>query len=305
MISVYIQGGLGNQLFQVFALMSYCFDSDKKFVIPGYKLDPVSKEGSPRPTYWDSLLKGLKPYVDAQLHPTQRYTEPHFHYRALPDIKNKGDDVNFELFGYFQSPRYFEHNFDKINQIVQISKARKETIQRYKIMYFDRPTISMHFRHGDFKNIQDFHPILPFMYYKNALKKIVEESGSEEYRVLYFCEKQDVKRVADYIRFIKKDFPKMRFVRGDLEAEDWQQMLLMSGCDHNIIANSSFSWWSAYLNENQNKVVCYPDKWFGPAMGNKILGDLFPANWNRVTIENVNGKASGSTTSAPPSLSAV
>ncbi len=295
MISVYIQGGLGNQLFQVFALMSYCFDNDKKFVIPGYKLDPVSKEGSPRPTYWDSLLKGLKPYVDSQLKSERRYTEPHFHYRALPDIKNQSDDIEFELFGYFQSPKYFHDNFDKINQIVQITNARKETIQRYKIMYFDKPTISMHFRHGDFKNIQDFHPILPFMYYKNALKKIVEETKREEYRVLYFCEKGDIKRVSDYIRFIKKDFPKMRFVRGDLEAEDWAQMLLMSGCEHNIIANSSFSWWSAYLNQNKKKVVCYPDKWFGPAMGNKIMGDLFPANWNRVTTENTSTSQTSNT----------
>ena len=295
MISVYIQGGLGNQLFQVFALMSYCFDNDKKFVIPGYKLDPVSKEGSPRPTYWDSLLKGLKPYVDSQLKSERRYTEPHFHYRALPDIKNQSDDIEFELFGYFQSPKYFHDNFDKINQIVQITNARKETIQRYKIMYFDKPTISMHFRHGDFKNIQDFHPILPFMYYKNALKKIVEETKSEEYRVLYFCEKGDIKRVSDYIRFIKKDFPKMRFVKGDLEAEDWAQMLLMSGCEHNIIANSSFSWWSAYLNQNKKKVVCYPDKWFGPAMGNKIMGDLFPANWNRVTTENTSTSQTSNT----------
>ena len=295
MISVYIQGGLGNQLFQVFALMSYCFDNDKKFVIPGYKLDPVSKEGSPRPTYWDSLLKGLKPYVDSQLKSERRYTEPHFHYRALPDIKNQSDDIEFELFGYFQSPKYFHDNFDKINKIVQITNARKETIQRYKIMYFDKPTISMHFRHGDFKNIQDFHPILPFMYYKNALKKIVEETKSEEYRVLYFCEKGDIKRVSDYIRFIKKDFPKMRFVKGDLEAEDWAQMLLMSGCEHNIIANSSFSWWSAYLNQNKKKVVCYPDKWFGPAMGNKIMGDLFPANWNRVTTENTSTSQTSNT----------
>jgi len=287
MLSVYIQGGLGNQLFQVFALMSYCFDNGKKFVIPGYKLDPKSKEGALRPTYWHSLLKGLSPYVDKQLHPEKRYTEPHFHYRALPDLRNKGDDVNFELFGYFQSHRYFHHNFDKINEIVQITKAREETINRYKIMYFDKPTISMHFRHGDFKNIQEFHPILPFMYYKNALKKIVEETGIKDYRVIYFCEKKDLKRVSDHVRFIKRDFPKMRFVKGDLEAEDWEQMLLMSGCDHNIIANSTFSWWSGYLNQNADKVVCYPDKWFGPAMGNKIMGDLFPANWSRVTTDNV------------------
>jgi len=287
MISVYIQGGLGNQLFQVFALMSYCFDNDKKFVFPGYKLDPVSKGGSPRPTYWSNLLKGLKKYVDPQLHPEKRYTEPHYHYRALPDTKQQGDDVSFELFGYFQSARYFHHNFNKINEIVQITKAREETIKKYEIMYFDKPTISMHFRHGDFKDIQDFHPILPFMYYKNALRKIVEETGRDDYRVLYFCEVQDLKRVNDYVRFIKKDFPKMRFVKGDTEAEDWVQMLLMSGCSHNIIANSAFSWWSAYLNQNKDKVVCYPDKWFGPAMGNKILGDLFPANWNRVTTENV------------------
>ena len=297
MISVYIQGGLGNQLFQVFALMSYCFDNDKKFVFPGYKLDPMSKEGSPRPTYWSNILKGLKKYVDPQLHPEKRYTEPHFHYKALPDIKNQGDDVNFELFGYFQSARYFHHNFNKINEIVQITKAREETIKKYEIMYFDKPTISMHFRHGDFKNIQDFHPILPFMYYKNALRKIVEETGRDDYRVLYFCEVQDLKRVNDYVRFIKKDFPKMRFVKGDTEAEDWVQMLLMSGCSHNIIANSTFSWWSAYLNQNKDKVVCYPDKWFGPAMGNKILGDLFPANWNRVTTENV--KTSKNETTQP------
>ena len=77
-------------------------------------------------------------------------------------------------------------------------------------MYFDRPTISMHFRHGDL-NIQDFHPILPFMYYKNTLRKIVEESG-EKSIVYCILRKAKLKRVADYIRFIKR-FSKMRFVK--------------------------------------------------------------------------------------------
>jgi hypothetical protein len=55
-------------------------------------------------------------------------------------------------------------------------------------------------------------------------------------------------------------------------------MLLMSVCDHNIIANSTFSWWGAYLNQNPSKIVCYPGTWFGPALKHDTR-DLFPTDW--------------------------
>jgi hypothetical protein len=75
----------------------------------------------------------------------------------------------------------------------------------------------------------------------------------------------------------------LEFERGDEpKMEDWQQLLLMSCCRHNIIANSSFSWWAAYFNNNPDKIVCYPDKWFGPQLSHNDTRDLCPENWNRI-----------------------
>ena len=69
------------------------------------------------------------------------------------------------------------------------------------------------------------------------------------------------------------------FVRDTIA--DWQQMLLMSVCDHNIIANSTFSWWGAYFNANPEKVVCYPSVWFGPGVSHDTR-DMFPESWTKV-----------------------
>ena len=84
------------------------------------------------------------------------------------------------------------------------------------------------------------------------------------------------------IETLKTKYPKLNFISIDHELNDWEQMICMSYCSHNIIANSTFSWWGAYLNNNDNSVY-YPDTWFGSGIGNKNLKDLFMDNWIKVS----------------------
>ena len=74
----------------------------------------------------------------------------------------------------------------------------------------------------------------------------------------------------------------MDFIGIDHNIPDWQQLLLMSGCHHNIIANSTFSWWGAYMNTNAGKVVLYPEVWFGPKLSDKNVEDLCPLEWRKI-----------------------
>ena len=82
---------------------------------------------------------------------------------------------------------------------------------------------------------------------------------------------------------VKRIGENLEYERATNEASDWEQMLLMSVCENNIIANSTFSWFGAYFNQNENKKVCYPSLWFGPDM-KKDLRDLFPESWIKIDI---------------------
>ncbi len=139
----------------------------------------------------------------------------------------------------------------------------------------------MHFRLGDYVALQDYHPVLSVKYFAEALKHISDKLLVEKIRVVYFNEKDDQNTVNVSITVLSRMFPNVEFVRADVE-EDWEQMLLMSLCTHNIIANSSFSWWGAYFNLNPDKIVCYPSTWFGAKCADKDTRDLCPAAWHRV-----------------------
>ena len=88
------------------------------------------------------------------------------------------------------------------------------------------------------------------------------------------------------IRYIRNKIPELKFHKAPDTLADWEQMLLMSSSTHNIIANSSFSWWSAYLNNYENKVVCYPNKWFGKKLAHNNTKDMFIKNWNCINISS-------------------
>ena len=149
-------------------------------------------------------------------------------------------------------------------------------------------TISIHFRLGDYKHLAHTHPIMPVSYYINALTHILTRSRIQTYTVYYFCEKEDNDTVStDWIDPISCVFPSLRFVKASDDMADWEQMLLMSSCTHNIIANSSFSWFGAYFNAGgKGHTVCYPQHWFaGSAAEQNNTRDMFPEKWTKITYE--------------------
>jgi hypothetical protein len=273
MLTCQLMGGLGNQLFQIFALISLSIDTKHKFVLP---ID-VNVCGTKRHAYWDSILCKLKFFTVKQVTEFKTIKEKSFRYNRIELSNNE----NFCLYGYFQSYKYFQRHYDSIYKMIGIDKL--QTNIKNQMSYIDLPnTIGMHFRLGDYKEVQQYHPILTFNYYKSALSYITNKLDSNtKTSVLYFCEEEDVRTVEAIIYGLTREFPHVVFVRASNSLSDWEQLILMSCCSHNIIANSSFSWWGAYFNTNPNKIVCYPSKWFGPALKHDT-SDLCPEEWIRV-----------------------
>ena len=281
MISIFLQGGLGNQLFQIFAYISFCIQTGDKIVIPKNKLDKFSAEGFPRNTYWDTIFKRLSIFLssdDKKLFSLPYYNEPFYNHYPLIKYPN---NLEYMFKGYFQSYKYFENNFKKIKKMIGIHTL-KEKIRENFPQFCEKQFISMHFRIGDYKNIQDSHPVLSNQYYINSLNNLIESLGTDKLDILIFYEEVDINQINIKIKILKKRFPNMTFTKIDPAIEDWQQMLIMSCCQHNIIANSSFSWWGAYFNDNKGKHVLYPDVWFGKKLNNNTK-DLCPATWTKIS----------------------
>ena len=284
MIILEIKGGLGSQLFQICTLISYSNHFKTGFKIKKNKKDTINKQGYPRPTYWHSFFNELNPYLIESSSLYLNYKQDEIHFKELPYIEDPNKD--FELEGWFRSPIYFHNDINLINSILKFTDKKKIVQEKYGEI-FDKETISLHFRIGDFKhpNKLEKRCILKFSYYKNALKEIIKKTNKKDYIVLYFNEKEDNKKVSDYIRYIKKDkqLKGIKFKQGNLDTEDWHQMLLMSNCNHNIMANSCLSWWSSYLNENPNKIITYPEDWYGSDMKHIKTDNLFPfKNWIKI-----------------------
>lgn len=279
MLIVKLMGGLGNQLFQLFTSISYSIDNDIEYKIFEFKDDKVSPcdNKSLRGTYWNNLLKNIYNKTIRNIGgPVYQYNEPYFEYKSLPVIMDKSK--NYKFFGYFQSYKYFQHNLDKILELLGF----KDIIDKCNNNYDYENTVSLHFRIGDYISAQAYHPILSIDYYKNALDRLIVDTGKNDWNILYIYEENDKDMIEKNINILKEKYDRLNFIGIDHKLDDWEQMLCMSLCRHNIIANSSFSWWGAYLNNNEN-LVYYPEKWFGNAMGNKNLSDLFLDKWIKLS----------------------
>uniref|UniRef100_A0A6C0D4D6 Alpha-1,2-fucosyltransferase n=1 Tax=viral metagenome TaxID=1070528 RepID=A0A6C0D4D6_9ZZZZ len=275
-ISSTLMGGLGNQLFQIFATLAY---SVRNQCVPIFSYSDKLTIGKVRNTYWANLLSNLKKYTTANLFGFPTYREHGFHYSELP-VYNQ----NLTLFGYFQSYKYFENEQEQLYKLIGLAEQQKNAIFEFP-SYFanDYLPISMHFRLDDYKAIQDVHPVMPYEYYRNAIIHMIGSINIDSpIKILCFYQEIDFSDVNSMIKRLQSEFDFIIFEHIDHTIEDWKQMLLMSCCKHNIIANSTFSWWGAYFNQNSDKIVCYPTVWFGPTIKHN-LKDLFPDTWTKIT----------------------
>jgi hypothetical protein len=299
MIIGHVMGGLGNQLFQIFMIISLSIDANTQFFFP-------DKEQlcSIRHAYWNSFLSRLRIFLQTEqfikFQISKIIREEGFEYQNFDIELVKTENLYF--YGYFQSYKYFEKNYKIIYDLIDIDKYKNELIHKISCvnvlknvtelirtdndLSIYNKTISMHFRLGDYKNTQNCHPLMTLKYYSNCLKYL-NDSGINlrEYKILYFCENNlsDIRHVITIINDLQFEYPYLEFVR-QTGLEDYEEMILMSLCKHNIIANSTFSWWGAYFNNNEDKIIMYPNVWFGPGLGDKNIKDLHPQSWIKISI---------------------
>lgn len=165
---------------------------------------------------------------------------------------------NTDLIGYFQSEKYFYECRTEIKNTFEFLPELTDT----RLSDF----CSIHIRRTDYLKFSDYHPFPGMDYYKASIERV---------------KKRDIQKFlifSDDIEWCKENFKgeEFSFSEGLDEIHD---MARMSSCGHNIIANSSFSWWGAWLNKNPQKIVISPSRWFGPAKRNVITKDLYCEDW--------------------------
>jgi hypothetical protein len=257
MISANLKGGLGNQMFQIAAAHALALrtESSSCFNLEGC-YTPL--QGNPSMKYRDNILLNVNHSIINYWRGV--YHEPKFSYDELPNMKA------LILDGYFQSEKYFIDYKKEIVNLFNISIENKTKIKDSFSWWGlqEKPITSVHIRRGDYLNNPDFHPTCTIEYYEKAIKEIGDS---------YFI------FVSDDIEWVKQNFKTNSndYVFSNFN-DEILDLTLMTMCDNNIIANSSFSWWGAYLNPNQDKKVIAPKKWFGPK-GPQDQSDIIPENW--------------------------
>jgi hypothetical protein len=233
-----LKGGLGNYLFQIAAGYAQALKHNKQYACV---LKDVQVGHTPVKDYYSNILRniiflpGLKQYTI--------YQEPSYNFVAIPDF-----NYNVKLCGYFQSEKYFFNFKKQIKELFKIdNKTRAHLTDKYKL---STNTCSIHIRRGDYLKLQHVHPVIDIEYYKTAVDIIGKDKQ-------YFVFSDDINWARNNLGFITNP----TFISDN---KDYEDMYLMSMCYDNIIANSSFSWWGAWLNENESKTVIAPKNWFHP-----------------------------------------
>lgn len=200
-------------------------------------------------------------------HKKKTFIEPYYHYNSN-FFKTRNDVF---LVGYWMSWKYFEKFDQEIRQDFTVRNNLVSHLSNIENEIRNSDSVSIHIRRSDFTSEKNtkLHGIVPLSFYREAIKRIATKYPA--LRLYIFSD--DIHWVKDNFT---TEFPVV-FVSNDISKTAFEDFYLMSICKHNVIANSTFSWWAAYLNNNAGKMVIAPKKWYNKSPYN--YKDVYPTSW--------------------------
>ena len=246
-------GRLGNNLFQAAACIGYAKKYGMKWGIPERRSAGDLFEDKPTPwllpQYWPKL-----PMCYSGGHRYEQHDVNMFNYKPIPHFPN-----GVTLVGFFQSEKWFEN-------------AKEEVKAAFPLKHYpeDEGYVSIHVRRGDYVTNSNSFPPIGRDYILMAISNVPWDGKP------YFF--------SDDIEWCKqtfKDFPLAKFESG---LNEFEALSHMASCSHHIIANSTFSWWGAWLGHNPDRIVVSPSSknWFGPGFTGDEPTDLIPERWIQI-----------------------
>jgi hypothetical protein len=269
MIYLNLKGGLGNMMFQIAATKAISLSKKTDYSFPNLHshINYLSVENTYNPNvnycseYLDlPFLKGVNTTQSFLGVGSINYP---FHFE---DIKIPTSNIRID--GFFQSEKYFENYKKEILELFlpdeKISNYIKE---KYSDLLSENIT-SIHVRRGDYIRNSTHHFVQGMDYFTQSME--IVDSKTDKYLIF-----------SDDIEWCKENFKGNKFIFVENE-KDYIELYLMSMCSNNIISNSSFSWWGAWLNENKTKTVIGPKNWFGLSLQSLKTDDIIPNNWIKI-----------------------
>lgn len=290
---VMIKGGLGNQMSQyAFYLaiskrfgcgvvpLNFCFSSEHN----GFELQYVFSQIKTK------FKKNFFLYLVTRLMATKKlgslggivkkvikklmvdWINEDYNYNYNPDVFLKSDALVVFYLGGWHCEKYYEHVISDIRKafrfdLTRLSSENFDIAQRM----LQKESVSIHFRRGDYYTVGSklFGGVCDHSYFISAIEKIKVMVPNCEFYIF-----------SDDPIWVKDNFNiQGNFIENNKGRDSWQDMLLMSSCKHNIISNSSFSWWAAWLNGNSEKIVICPHKFIS---SENSTTDVYPEKWIRV-----------------------
>lgn len=291
MIIVKLMGGLGNQMFQYAFGRALSIKHNQKLILDidefstcesrDFELNKYNISGKIFTRKEKTNLKILNPKslffkLLKKLNLTSLipnyYLEKTLVYHE--DILTL-DNMYFD--GYFQNEKYFKSIRNELLNDFKITEdITAYTKEVKKLIKSSDKSVSLHIRRGDYvsnSRINNIHGTCSLEYYTKAIEYIKTQIG--EINIFIF---------SDDISWVKENLhhKNIYFVESYNNRIPHEDIYLMSLCSHHIIANSSFSWWGAWLNQNENKIVIAPKRWFNDKKMEKQAQDIVPRDWIRI-----------------------